>query len=54
MQLCTSRKILPNERKQTEKRRKFMELAGQCAMELVTHDWDLLLSESNKVDPGKC
>ena len=54
MPLCTTRKILPHEKKLSEKRRRLMELACSYANDFHTHDWEsLLTSTKNKVDPCK-
>ncbi len=46
MQLRTSRKVLPLEKKLSEKRRKWMELTQQCAREVATHDWEYMMQHS--------
>lgn len=55
MDLQTSSKVLPNERKQSEKRRKWMEAAVGIAQDVVNHhDWEEVLKRSKgKVDPCK-
>ena len=46
MPLQTSRRVLQLERKLSEKRRKLMELASQCANEVTEHDWDSIIKLS--------
>ena len=54
MPLQTSRRVLQLERKLSEKRRKLMELASQCANEVTEHDWDSIIKlTKSKIDPRK-
>jgi len=55
MDMQTTSKVLPNERKQSERRRKWMEAAVSIAQDVANHhDWEEVLKSSKaKVDPCK-
>lgn len=55
MDMQTTSKVLPNERKQSERRRKWMEAAVSIAQDVANHhDWEEVIKSSKaKVDPCK-